>query len=151
MKCDLSFVFQKPYDPDRDQGMLWRTPNPSRKINLQTEWLCSRLGIDDPLDLLLSRRHDNRIDLAKSSPQSVNFINKFCLLFCKKVLCTAFLLLQLALYFFRKYICAKAAREMLIKLTKDNSTRSRRKEAMSVTVEADFGKLEVNQSSDKVE
>jgi len=40
---------------------------------------------------------------------------------------------------------------MLMKLTKDNSTRSRRKEAMSVTVEADFGKLEVNQSSDKVQ
>lgn len=93
---------EKPYDPNRDQGMLWRTPNPSRKINLQTEWLCSRLGIDDPLDLLLSRRQDNRNNPTKSSPQN-------------------------------------------------NSTRSRRKEAMSVTVEADFGKLEVNQSSDKVE
>ena len=65
----MSLIFQKAYDPNRDEGMLWRTPDPSPKRNPQTVSLCTKLRIDDPLDLLLLRRFDNREGLASSSHQ----------------------------------------------------------------------------------
>ena len=53
--------------------MLWRTPDPSPKTNPQTEWLCSKLEIDDPLDLLVSKRCDDqsvfKLSDFTSSPQ----------------------------------------------------------------------------------
>ncbi len=53
--------------------MLWRTPDPAPKTNPQTEWLCSKLEIDDPLDLLVSKRCDNqnvfKLSDFTSSPQ----------------------------------------------------------------------------------
>ena len=92
----MSFIFQKAYDPIRDEGMLWRTPDPSPQKNPQTESLCYKLRIDDPLVLL--RGFENRTGLARSSHQ-------------------------------------------------ENVTRSCRREAMAVSVDAESGKNEKNRSS----
>jgi hypothetical protein len=48
---------QKTFDPNvENKKMLWKTPDPAPQTNLQTEWICSKLDLDDPIDLLLSNR-----------------------------------------------------------------------------------------------
>ena len=65
---------QKTFDPNVDnKKQLWKTPDPTPARNPQTEWICSKLDLDDPMDLLVSRRSSSeRSSVLRLSEFSAN-------------------------------------------------------------------------------
>jgi lariat debranching enzyme len=50
-------ITSPPYDPQQQNiKNLYQTPNPQPKINRQTEVLCEKLKIDDPLQIIIGRK-----------------------------------------------------------------------------------------------